>query len=526
MKKFVFAFLMAMACSGLVSAPTLRAQDSITIKDPAEYNVYQIATSQTDPRTKASQLESFLQSYPQSVVKQSVLDMLVDTYQGIGDADKTLSAASRLLQMDPNNLKAILYSVYIKNGRCAKSVDQTGMSSDKQTCDDAAILAAKGLRVSRPAGTSGDDWKKLTGAAFPIFHSAIALDDLISKKDIKGAEDEYKAELMLYSDEQSKSAGLQDTLQLAIAYSLPSTSQDLVQASWFYARVWDFAPPQYKAKIEPQLERFYRKYHGGLDGLDAIKAQAAATTFPPATFVIAPAPTPADYAHKAVMETPDLTKLNLEDTEFILANGSRDDVDKLWAVLKDKATPVPGVVIGTTTTIDAIKVALTQSGKTTDFAVNLKMPVTLADIPAKGIDFGTQKAFILSSGVESDTGKLAALLSDDSKQAPKVVIEPIPVTVIKLAVTQDAKDAKIADFIVKMKNPLTDKEIPAAGYVYGDHNKGEAELDGIYDSYTQVPATATATQTAQIVLRDGSIVPEKKKPVPHKPSPVHRAPAQ
>ncbi len=138
----------------LVTAPRLRAQASITIKDPAEFNAYQMATSQTDPHTKASQLEGFLQSYPQSVVKQAVLSMLVDTYQGMGDPDKTLSAASRLLQMDPNNLKAILYSVYIKNGRCAKSVDQTGMSTDKQTCDDAATLAAKGLTVTKPAGTS------------------------------------------------------------------------------------------------------------------------------------------------------------------------------------------------------------------------------------------------------------------------------------------------------------------------------------------------------------------------------------
>ncbi len=138
---------------------------------------------------------------------------------------------------------------------------------------------------------------------------------------------------------------------------MPGAAQDLMQAIWFYARVWDFAPPQYQANIEPQLERFYKKYHGGLDGLDAVKAQAAATTFPPATFVIAPAPTPAEFAHKAVAETPDLTKLNLEDTEFILANGVKDDVDKLWAVLKDKATPVPGKVIEASASV--IKVAVT-----------------------------------------------------------------------------------------------------------------------------------------------------------------------
>ena len=70
MKKFVLASVMALASIGLVSAPSLRAQDSdqITIKDPAEFNAYQMATTQSDAKAKASALENFLQSYPQSVV--------------------------------------------------------------------------------------------------------------------------------------------------------------------------------------------------------------------------------------------------------------------------------------------------------------------------------------------------------------------------------------------------------------------------------------------------------------------------
>ena len=81
MKKIVFASVMALASLSLVVAPTLRAQDQITIKDPAEFNAYQMATTQSDPTAKAAALESFLQTYPQSVVKQAVLDMLMDTYQ-------------------------------------------------------------------------------------------------------------------------------------------------------------------------------------------------------------------------------------------------------------------------------------------------------------------------------------------------------------------------------------------------------------------------------------------------------------
>ena len=441
MKKFVFACAMALAGISLVSAPTLRAQDSdqITIKDPAEFNAYQMATTQSDPAAKAKALDSFLTTYPQSVVKSAVLDMLIDTYQGLGDQTGALGAASRMLQVDPNNTKAIFISVFIKKGQCAKT-------GDAQTCDDAAAMAQKGLTVAKPAKVSDDDWKKQTGATYPVFHSTIALDDAISKKDFKAAEAEYKAELMLYTDDQSSKAGLNDTLLLAQAFSQPGASQDLVQAIWFYARVWDFAPAQYKAKIEPELERYYKKYHGGLDGLDDIKAQAAATTFPPGTFQPKPALTPSEQIHALLASTKDWNTLALADKETVLAVGSKEDADQLWALLKDKPTPVPGLVIEAT----------------------------------------------------------------DS--------------VVKVAVTDDAKTAKQPDFIVNLKTPATAKEIPAAGAEFGLQAKGQAELDGVYDSFTRTPATDTTPAAAQIVLRDGAIVPKKAGPA-HKPTPVHKAAA-
>jgi tetratricopeptide (TPR) repeat protein len=479
MKKFVFAFVLAVACICLVPAHTLKAQDSdtISIKDPAEFNAYQMATTQSDPRAKASALELFLQTYPQSVVKKAVLDLLIDTYQNLSDADKALSAASRLLQVDPNNMKAIFISVVIKKSQCGKT-------GDAQTCDDTGALARKGLVTPKPTGTSDADWKKLTGGTYPLFHSAIALDQIVSKKDIKAGIEEYRQELMLFPPEATTSGpGLGDTLQIAEAYA-KMTPPDAVNAVWFYARALNFAPDNIKPAIEKKLDYWYKKYHGAMDGLNDIKTQAAATVFPPGTLVIKPAATKAEIAHKAMVETPDLNKMALSDAEFILANGSKDDTDKLWAVLKGKATPVPGIVIEATA------------------------------------------------------------------------------SVIKVAVTDDAKDAKIADFTVNLKTPLAEKDIPAAGFAFGLQSKGQAELDGTYDTFTQevpatatpaptappvpatatpaptapqvpaaatpaptapqVPATATPAQAAQIVLRDGTIQAEKKKPVPaHKPAPGH-----
>ncbi len=476
MKKFVFASVMALASLSLVPAHTLRAQDqsTIQIKDPAEYNAYQMATTQSDPKAKAAAIEDFLTKYPQSVVKKTLLDTLIDTYQQLGDMDKTVGAATRLLQVDPGNLKAIYISVFIKKSQCAKT-------SDQQTCDDAAALAQKGLSATKPAGMSDDAWKQQTDATAPFFHSAIAVDDSVAKKDPAAAVEEYRKELMMYPPDKTTSGpALGDTLQLALAYvklqlvdaqaareaadkakaapgdaalaaaakaAKDKAGQDYIMACWFFARAWNFAPASYKSQIEPQLEYYYKKYHGDLTGLDALKTQAAATLFPPGTLNIAPAKTPEEQIHDLLATTADLNTLALADKETVLSVGSKEDADKLWALLQGKETPVPGTVI------------------------------------------------------EANPNQ------------------------IKVAVTQDAKDAKTADFIVNMKEPIPDKDVPAVGSELKLLKDGGPELDGTYDTYTQVPASAAAAASAQISLKDGILQTAKKAPA-HKPAAGHHTTAK
>ncbi len=474
MKKLVFASVMALASLSLVPTPTLRAQDqsgTIQIKDPAEYNAYQMASSQSDPKAKAAALDDFLTKYPQTVVKKLVLDDLLGTYQQLGDQDKTLDTANKLLQVDPSNLKAIYISVFIKKMQCAKT-------SDQATCDDAAALAEKGLAVQKPDGVAADVWKQQTDATQPFFHSAVAVDDIVAKKDPGGAVDEYKKELMMYPPQATQiGSALGDTLQLALAYvklqlvdaqaardaltkakatpgdaSLAAAAkaandkanQDYLFAAWFFARAWNFAPANFKSQIEPQLEYYFKKYHGNLDGLNDLKTQAAATVFPPASvstsFTVAP--TPEEQIHQLIATTPDLNTLALADKETVLSIGSKEDADKLWSLLQGKDTPVPGTVI------------------------------------------------------ESSA------------------------TQIKVAVTQDAKDAKTADFIVNLKEPLADKEIPAVDTELKLLKDGGPELDGTYDTYSQIPASTSAPASAQIVLKDGILQTKKAAPV-HKPAAGH-----
>lgn len=523
MKKLVLASVIALTGTCLVSAPTLRAQGSeqgqgqgtIQIQNPAEYNAFQQAMTQSDPKAKASALEDFLKNYPQSVAKKAALDQLIDAYQGAQDLDGAAKAADRMLQVDPNNMKAIYVDVSVKKSQCQKNNDQ-------QVCNDAAALAQKGLTVPKPADTSDADWKKMTDTLYPIFDSTIAADDT-AKQDYKSAIDEYRKELMMYPlQDTTKGPALVDTLYLAEAYAKPGPAKDYVQACWFYSRAWNFAPAAYKAQIEPKLEYYYKRYHGNLDGLDQLKTASQSTLFKPDTFTIAPAPTPPEIVHNVLASTPDLTKLNLEDKEFILANGSKDDAQKLWSVLQNQLTPVPGIVIDDPADVLKISVLTTAAAKPKDYSVKMATPGPCTSAPpAPPTGVKAAQDYINANADKGDLAQLGDVLTGTPH---KIEVEPA-VNTINVAVTQDAKDNKTADFIVHLKDPVSCKDAPAAGFEY--KLQPATELDATYDTYTPVPATPTRTATAQIVLREGFIQEEKKAkaPVHHtaaKPSAGHR----
>src|ERR1700742_2554247 len=121
MKKSVLASLLALASVfpgsvsmvfGQAAAGQAAAPGQITIKDPAEYNEYTNAVGQSAPAAKAAAIEAFLTKYPNSVVKNELLEQLMLAYQG--DPVKMLDAADRLLAVDPGNLRALATAVYLE----------------------------------------------------------------------------------------------------------------------------------------------------------------------------------------------------------------------------------------------------------------------------------------------------------------------------------------------------------------------------------------------------------------------------
>src|SRR5436305_10526858 len=152
MKRSLFASLLALACYGFAqnaqrTAPvqtttgqqatgqsTAEQQSTAgqsadaqpqqkTIKDPAEYNAYMSAISATDPNAKAQALEAFLQQYPNTIVKEETLEQLMAAYQAANNAAKMTDAANRLLQVNPNNIRALALLTFFTKAQAAQQTN-------------------------------------------------------------------------------------------------------------------------------------------------------------------------------------------------------------------------------------------------------------------------------------------------------------------------------------------------------------------------------------------------------------------
>jgi hypothetical protein len=342
----------------------------ITIKNPAEYNAYQNAMSQSSPAAKAAAIEQFLKQYPDSVVKKEMMEQLVAAYRAAGNTEKTLEAAKQLLTVEPDNIRVYAFVAF---------VSKTQAGSDAAKLKEAASYAQKGLAALKPTDPQYKAMK-------PLFLDVIGASQE-ADKDYKAAIQTYLEELHTFADpnaDTQKGIGLYDTYNLANAY-IQQDPKDIVNAIWYFTRAAQFLTGSFQQTAQKSAEYWYQTYHNSMDGYSDIQTMTKTNLFPPSSYTVEKyvPPTPAQLAHQAVTNTPDLSKLSLHDQEYILKNGSADDASKVWAVLNGKVAEVPGVVISATAS--SVQMAVSpeaQKANTADFTVNMKKP--LKKVPTAG----------------------------------------------------------------------------------------------------------------------------------------------
>jgi tetratricopeptide (TPR) repeat protein len=361
-----------------------RPAEPKVVKDPAEHNDYLSALNIADPTIKAAAMEAFVAKYPASTARADALEQAMAAYQHAGNTAKVEEAARRLLELKPDNVRALAIVTYLRRGRATQG--------DAAALAELADGARRGLdaltRWTKPADVSDDAFAAMRKQMTAIFNGALGFATL-QEKDYASARRYYQ--LAFAGDPNN----LQDVYQLAIAdlQAEPMESDGL----WYVAKAVALAKDNEAAqqRIGDYGKARYKKYHGSEDGWQELLAAAAGQSAPPPDFAkrIKPAPSPAEIAVQAVREN-EPANLSFSDWEFILSQrdaspANKEAAGKVWNAIqtlqKNGAARVKILVKVVTSTKDTIQAAIAEENKNdnkVDLLVVLKAP--LASPPPPG----------------------------------------------------------------------------------------------------------------------------------------------
>jgi tetratricopeptide (TPR) repeat protein len=394
------------AAPGQQTAP---AQQKKEIKDPAEYNAYVGAVQQSDAAAKISGLEAFLQQYPNSVMKEDALELLMVAYQQTGNQAKMSDAAQRLLQANPNNVRALALLAY------SNRAGQKWADAEKYSVQGLQALP----RMQKGEGVSDADFEKQKTQLAGLMNSVAGFSALQLK-------DYPTAQKYLRAAVEADPNNLENVYPLALAY-LTATPPDDVNGLFFIARASSLAKdPAGKDQITKFGVSRYRKYHGSEQGWNEMLAMAANTPLPPPNFTISQyvPPTPKQQAHDLVTSKAP-KDMSFAEWELILSAGDAEDADKVWNAIKGVSLQMEGQVMKASST--KLEIAASQDDieqKRADIELTMTGPIPARLMPKEGstLDFeGTPVSYTPSPFVMvMEKGALLTKAAPATKKKPPV----------------------------------------------------------------------------------------------------------
>jgi tetratricopeptide (TPR) repeat protein len=389
MKKSLVMILLVLASGALVqqlvaqaagqAAQSGQATQKKEIKDPAEYNAYVNAIQQQDPGKKAQALEAFLQTYPNTVMKEDALELLMVAYQQANDGQKSLDAATRVLQVDPNNVRALALLAYSYRAMASQGGPQMQDNLAKtQQYGQQGLQALQNMK--KPDGMSDADFTKFHNETGAIFDGAVGFAAL-QAKDFATAQKDFQEAVSWES-------------QPNIADIYPLATADLEAKPmnpagfWFIVKAAMLAQGAGQQQILDYGKKKYIRYHGTDQGWDDIVNQAKASTsvMPPAGFTVTQyiPPSPAEQAADLVKsKTP--VQMSFAEWELVLSSGNQQAADTVWNAIKGKAVKLGANVISVTpTTVQLAGSDDDIDAKKADITLTMTKPIPSRLTPTVG----------------------------------------------------------------------------------------------------------------------------------------------
>lgn len=245
------------------------------IRNPAEYKAYETALHTKDSAARAAALEAFASQYPRSVVYADALKQEMEAWQQAGNQAKVKQTAKQLLTVDSGNVRALAVVVAFDRFNTARG--------DRSSLSELCLDATGGMRLvpqwRKPDEMSGSDFNALKSQMNAIFYGADGFCAL-EQKSYAQARDWLGRAFAL--DKTS----LENAYQLAAA-DLEAIPPD-ADGFWYCARAIYLAQGSRDAAAAGVISGYckdrYVKYHGGVDGWDAVLVAGASQDTLPERF--------------------------------------------------------------------------------------------------------------------------------------------------------------------------------------------------------------------------------------------------
>jgi tetratricopeptide (TPR) repeat protein len=380
-------FVLVLSLALAVAASDLAAQNRNSFSNPAEYDAYMAALNTRDAEKRAMAMEVFIAWYPASVLRTDAYEQAMAAWHAANQPAKADVIAGKLLQADPENVRALANRVYGARARAIQG-DPAAMASMVEA-------AARGLAAlqkwRKPAGLADDVFARTKQQMGAVFNAAMG-DAALQAKDYDKARRHYREAVAAEPD------NLQDVYQFAVS-QLEGTPLDAL-GFWYAARAIAIARAAKSEAAASNIDRYvrsrYRIYRGSEQGWNELLARVVAgERAPPAGFVksIPHALTPPEAALQ-VIEDHDPASLSFSDWALVLRHrdvspANKAAAEKVWKVIADKQQgggtrlKIPVKVISATP--DIIEAAITdeaQAGNVADLHIAMARP--LAPLPAVG----------------------------------------------------------------------------------------------------------------------------------------------
>ena len=381
-RSLVLAVLLAVA-GGSVE---LSAQNRSDFAIPAEYDSYMAAINTKDPVRRASALDVFIRWYPNSVLKLEAHEQAVAAWQAAGQPAKADEISARLLQIDPDNVRALANRVFVGRSKAAQG-EKAAMAPMVEAAERGLVALTK---WQKPVLLTDEAFARTKEQMGAVFNGALGYAAL-QAKDYERARRHYRVAVAAEPD------NFQDVYQLAVS-QLEGTPLDAL-GFWYGARSVAIARAARSDAAAADIERYvlsrYRIYRGSEQGWAEILTRAAGSErAPPANFVksIPRALSPAEAA-LVVVEEHDPSSLSFTDWALVLRHrdsspANKAAAEKVWKAITERQgenTRLKIQVKVISATPDVLEAAITDVAQAANIAdLHIVMAWPLAPLPAVG----------------------------------------------------------------------------------------------------------------------------------------------